>query len=362
MNIPMEYGSSFEIVKSEGDGTNLDDRPNVLYLRTAREALFYICQCEKRRIVFLPSLCCVSMIQPFIQAGMDVRYYKVLSDLRIDISDLHNKLEENAIVLVMHYYGIRAYSKQEISNIKNTKKNVIIIQDCTQHVFTYSLFDDVADYWIGSIRKWVSIADGAFLASRKHNLYNLQEVFNEDDGFVEKTFTAMKLKYTYLQNCDLNIKEIYRKKFAECMAQLKENITIHTMSDLSRKMFTDYVDCQNLRQQRAKNYLVLYTSLKSVFPQVVRYSIIQESPLCFNIVIKDRDDIQNKLASLCIYCQVLWPITKEAKNTCEFSKWFSEHMLAIPCDQRYKEEDMLYIAQKIRSVISEKIKDGDCLI
>ena len=346
-----EFGSNFEMVSSIGDGTSLVDNSDTVYLRTAREAIFYICQNNKLKTVLMPALCCASMVQPFIQSEIEVRYYKIKSDLTIDYLDLSQKIKDDSFIFVMHYYGIKSFDSARLQDIALSHNNIQIIQDCTQHVFTNDLYDNNADYWVGSIRKWVSIADGAFLASKKHKLANGFRIDYDDDGFVETTIQAMQLKQQYLSDGDENIKQLYREKFRNCMAHLKENIVVHPMSDVSRQLFYNTVDCIKVRDKRTDNYNVLYEQLKCDVPEILKYSSKYVGPLCFNIVVSNRNEAQQKLASKGVYCQVLWPLKKEAKDTCEFSNWYTEHMLAVPCDQRYGIEDMLIISNELRKVI-----------
>lgn len=349
--MPIEYGSNFEMVNSIGDATSLVDSSNTIYLRTAREAILYICKSNKLKTVLMPALCCASMVQPFLQSKIEVRYYKMKNDLTIDYVDLCKKLKDDSFVFVMHYYGVKTFDFNTLQDIVQSYSNIQIIQDCTQHIFTKSLYNDIADYWIGSIRKWVSIADGAFLSSKKHKLHHDFQFKENDEGFVETTVQAMQLKQQYLSDGDENIKKLYREKFGNCMTQLKGKIVVHSMSDISRRMFYNTVDCVKVRNVRTDNYNVLYEQLKCDIPEILEYSSKYVGALCLNIVVSNQNKVQQKLASKGIYCQVLWPLNKEAQDTCEFSKWYAEHMLAVPCDQRYGVEDMLIISDELRKVI-----------
>lgn len=251
-----EFGSNFELANSVGDGTLLIDDNNTVYLRTAREAIYYICKSNKLQTVLMPALCCASMVQPFIQSEIEVRYYKIKYDFTIDYVDLQKKLKDNAFIFVMNYYGIKSFDSMLLRDIAASHENIQIIQDCTQHIFTGCLYDDIADYWIGSIRKWVPIADGAFLASKKHKLKNYLRIAHDDDGFVENTFQAMQLKQQYLANGDENTKQLYREKFGNCMAQLKESIVLHSMSDISKELFSKTVNCANIGNRILFIYII----------------------------------------------------------------------------------------------------------
>ena len=65
--------------------------------------------------------------------------------------------------------------------------------------------------------------------------------------------------------------------------------------------------------------------------------------------VDDRPALQKKLALQHIYAPVLWPVsTKEILINSSIEYMF-DHLLAIPCDQRYDEVDM----EKIIKVITD---------
>ncbi len=48
-----------------------------------------------------------------------------------------------------------------------------------------------------------------------------------------------------------------------------------------------------------------------------------------------------------VYCPVIWPEPEAARGACAVSRYVTEHMLALPCDQRYTPEDMDFIADTL---------------
>ena len=63
--------------------------------------------------------------------------------------------------------------------------------------------------------------------------------------------------------------------------------------------------------------------------------------------------MQRALAEKGIYCPVIWPVPQQALGVCEVAEFTAEHMLGVPCDQRYTPEDMTYIGQKILEIVNE---------
>lgn len=69
------------------------------------------------------------------------------------------------------------------------------------------------------------------------------------------------------------------------------------------------------------------------------------------ILINKRDEVQKEFAKQGLYCQLLWPLSDEARQTCKVAAKMEREMLAIPIDQRYDFDDMEEIGHIIRSVI-----------
>lgn len=68
----------------------------------------------------------------------------------------------------------------------------------------------------------------------------------------------------------------------------------------------------------------------------------------------ERDEIKNKLAKQGIYCPVIWPLPRQAIGVCEVSEYTSKHMLAIPCDHRYRATDIEYICDILSGILEDE--------
>lgn len=360
MNRIKEIGSVFEYIKDDDIVRNqIKVDQYTAYLRCGRECLYWIGQEGVKKgitTVFVPALCCSSMIQPYIQLGLNVCYYNITSHFQIDFENLSTIFANNSILIVLHYYGIRSYKNFSLIKFLSSYKNIITIQDCTQHYFTNSLYDECVDFHIASLRKWVAVADGALLHSTKKEL----PVFNYTNSeFVEKYYEVMLLKEEFFRTENQTLKNKYRTLYAECINQLRSEIVINSMSPLSIEIFSK-MNIKDIKLCRQLNYNFLLSILRRNFPKLVSHCVEYESPFCLPIVVENRDIVQVEMARKGIYCQVLWPIIEESR-VYEFNVWFSNHMLAIPCDQRYSMSDMNYIATTLSNVVDSiyKLSNGD---
>jgi hypothetical protein len=346
-----EYGSHFEWenIIDTGNCKLLKSNSKNIYLRTGRECLLCIASkwgndCR----ILMPALCCPAMVQPFRQMKFDIRYYIVNENFAVDYNSIKSLLSNNCLVLLINYYGIKSYDAELIRDMISDFDNVGVIQDCTHHIFTESMYDSHADFQVGSIRKWLAIPDGAFLYSRDIELEN--QYSNSENLFTDTWMQAMLLKQSYLQTGNQLLKDYYLGLYSKGMENLKGTIEEFEMSEISKKMMA-LINIDNVKETRRENYIELYSYVSNYNSNIVRYCVVQEAPLCLPIVVNRRDDVQRELARIGIYTQVLWPIPDDAKGISPFADYFSKHMLALPCDQRYSVNDMKIIGESTVNII-----------
>ena len=350
-----EYGSNFEDTIVMGKQGMVGDTSDTFYLRTGREALFIVgLEAKKRNIkqVLFPALCCPSMVQPFIQLGFEICYYDIVDDLKVDQDSFERKLNNNQLILLMHYYGLRAFTSKAMEDSLKNRENIIVVQDLTQNLFSEILREPFADFYIASIRKWMSVPDGAVLVENAYHIQCVASIKENDGVFSAINYKAMKQKTEYLRTGNSQIKEEYRSLFANGVSILKKEVIPQSMSDIARQLLLN-INIDDIEQRRKDNFQTLRGCLSTLEPSIMQYAITKNVPLCLPIIVNNRSTIQSELASRGIYTQVLWPLPEDDSRKSMYAVWFAEHMLAVPCDQRYSKKDMTYIAAQMNDVISK---------
>lgn len=343
-----EYGSEFQL-----DTKALANRPRMtrfefekgqtLFFRAGRDALRYLAAKERNNcggVALLPALCCDSMSEPFVRVGYKVVFFAVNSDLRIDEADLACKAKANprSLLLYMSYFGISPIAPEAVSDLKKTM-SLTVVRDATHDFLGRRVdADSPDDFVLASLRKWTALPDGAFLYSRRHNLGD--EQLDSDTPFVELRRDAMAEKLRYLEETAGASKPHYMARLSKCNGILDEMDGPFAMSELSREIMqrTDWVTVADARK---RNATLLVSRLEGAGLRC--YCDAAIPPLYVPVVLNDRDSVQKRLSSIDIYCPVLWPLPEYAGEG-GFAAEFSNKMLAIPCDQRYCEADMEYIA------------------
>lgn len=340
-----EYGSEHPaIVLPDGYFNQLNTLGReVTYLRSGREALLLsaIAACDaKEKTILFPAYCCWSMSAPFEKAGWTVVYYKLNEDLTVDPVYLRSLLMtyKPQAVLTMNFYG-SASTDEAVRIVKDFDKRIKVIEDFSHCTFSIlSIFNDQVDIYVSSIRKSVGVCDGAVILSKEQ--MPLQYIQEELKDFADKRYEAQTDKMRYTWSKDQNSKRNFLGEIRECEGILNEFNAVRPISERAMKMLA-MVNGEEIAYARRENmkhlWMLLYGKVKMI-PGLER--CIDGAPFALPILVDNRDSFQKALAENGLYTPVLWPLCDNAKTICNNSNYISEHMLAIPIDQRYDWEDI----------------------
>lgn len=143
------------------------------FFNTGRSSIEYLYKSfdsskNYKKSVLVPNYICDSVTDAIKRAGFECEYFKINSDLSINLKDLKKKItSETSSVFICHYFGT-FLSNKEVKFLKEIQSNgVTIIEDLSHALYT-SNKEKIAfgDYIVASIRKWLPIPDGAVLASK----------------------------------------------------------------------------------------------------------------------------------------------------------------------------------------------------
>lgn len=342
-----EIGSIFPlsdeaIQKAESEQTPFTgDR---LYYSLCREALYDIALslAETNKRVLIPAYTCQTVITPFEEAGWQCEYYSIQKDLRIDVQSLLDAIEAyQPSLLVVHPYFGMDLNKEEVHALNNIReKGVYIVLDLTQCLFSIAE-KSFASFEVASYRKWMPIPDGGYLINLSDSV-QIAQPESENDEFTEKEIAAMYLRDQYFGNEQQRTKgiSIRLSKMADHLAE--SHITPHRMSKVAYNLLNSEDKEQN-QKKRFANYSYLFNNVidnQKVSKVCNSIKDVTTAPLYFTIYVQDRQSLQRLLAQDSIYAPVIWPVEDERVLINEDVKYIYNHILAIPCDQRYNIDDM----------------------
>ena len=342
---------SLEVPESDLGSLPFEHEPNVHYFSLCREAFAAIIMTlgKKRRKVLMPAYTCQTVITPFVEMGYDCRFFNVNTELRIDVASLRTIFKDfKPDVLVVHPYYGRDLNDNELAVLHELKtEKCVFINDLTQCIFSRQR-DCVFDYYVGSLRKWFPIPDGAVAFSAQHSQPFADIKALENCSFVEQALDAMFLRGLYWESGDVRVKDVSRRIDKQAVSQISVNVHPHSMSRYSYGVLSKY-DAKQSALKRLENYRYLAENLETETIKFLDSTEVSSAPLYFPVFSRCRDVIMKKLIEHRIYAPTLWPVkTDELLVSDEVRRIFNE-VLAIPCDQRYDNSDLDRVVEVLNS-------------
>ena len=282
--------------------------------------------------VTMPSWCCDSMVKPFIDAGIEVRFYPVFFNEGL-VQDYD--FDADAIFL-MDYFGYTGVAP-DLSSYKG-----IVIRDVTHSLFSASYSD--ADYYFGSLRKWCGVWTGGYAwTSDGHNIYEGERYID----YISLRKQAMHEKGQYIDGSRRNDKE-YLKIFSDA-EDLLESVCVAPAAERDIEL-AHHLNAEVIKMKRRANAEVLKDAFRDwlIFPDFFPTDTPMFVPV---LVLGDkRDALRQYLIKNEIYCPVHWPVSIYHRLN-EKEQFLYDNELSLVCDQRYTEEDMNRIVETINSFI-----------
>lgn len=315
---------------------------SISYYATGRDSLYVLLRNLPEKIIHLPDLICFSVYQACLQAGKDVRTYRIKPDLVQLESDIDEQ-EFNSCLLVMHYFGMA--NTELIRRAKSL--GIKVISDVTHMLFNRDQIQLIAvqsDYLVASLRKSGPFPDGGFLSSCHHPVPSPTAEIREEffalraAGLLSRGFSA---KYQF--NDDENF-QMLRK--AESLID-QSPAGDHACSYYTRELLYT-VSVEENADQINRNI----TALSNFLPGRCDTVLHRFSPSPYYVCLfKDKDErdaVRAQLASEHYFCPVHWDTSKMPLRSL-----LSPRILSIPCDSRYKEADMEDVARVITSCVKD---------
>lgn len=336
-----EIGSEFWCTPTTGTENSLFPEQTQWYLsgRCALRAI--IKELKTCRTVAMPSWCCVSMVKPFVDAGIKVRFYPVYWD-----GDLIQEPRHDCDALfLMDYFGY-ASAPLDIADYRG-----IVIRDVTHSIFAAEYTD--ADYYFGSLRKWVGVWTGGYAWTRDGHALPME--YADDLGYTALREKAMQQKNRYINGYpDAQGHRVTDKGYLKLFAAAEDCLDHVGIAPAAERdvRLAELMDVKAIKARRRSNAAVL----RAAFPEWLVFPEMMETdcPMFVPVLVPDgkRDALRSFLIKYEIYCPVHWPVSEyHVLSSRELELY--ENELSLVCDQRYDTEDMQRIAEMIKLFMQE---------
>ena len=282
--------------------------------------------------IFLPYYICETVdraIKKFFPNTKILKY-------KIDKSLYPNELDlnENDCVLIVNYFGLM---DQNIQKFIESYNNMNIIVDNTQAFFSNPVWKDKV-YNVYSCRKFIGVPDGGYLISKEklNNFFDDNTYSSEYSGHILKSI-EYGTNYSYLES----------KK--------NEDIITNTFGKMS--LFTNKIlknaDYEFIKEKRISNFNYLNEILRdyNLF-EFESFNDLKCIPYGYPFL--TNKDIHQSLVNDKIYIPFLWKEILNRKDLYVESS-LSSNMVLLPIDQRYDKNDMMYLAETVKSLVGKKV-------
>ena len=348
-----EIGSNFWLSPDDVIGSNVIPSPDVfncagsdyVWLSTCRSAIELVIRTIEQRnpnvkkVVCLPAFTCHTVLEPFVKAGYKIITLPLDEDLTSSTREILKIIEKTTvgIVLFHRYFGFDTLPGIDEVLPVLQKKNVIVIEDCTQSL--YSSFNRMAaDYFVGSIRKWCGVPDGGFAVCKDGAFTDKPMRSDIALERAKRVASEMKYRYLFLYAGD---KDTYLTRYRDAENLLDNQSQIYAIGELSKIVQRNLDICQ-MKIKRRRNYQTLLQVLKDIDGITPLFGRMENGdvPLYFPILCDDREKIQKLLVKNAVYAPIIWPKNEIFSRVSEKVEYVYEHLLCIPIDQRYDTDDM----------------------
>ena len=302
-------GGYFELELRSGERYHKD----ALCLNTARNCFEYILLARKYKKVYIPYYTCDVMLQPFHKHHVEYEFYSI--DFNLEPTEI-KQLQKDEAFLYTNYFGLKQNCVERLASIYHTQ----LIVDNSQAFFFFCL-DGIDTFY--SPRKFFGVPDGGYLYTN----CKLDNIFPQD-----KSYDRMK---HLLLRIDDGAEAGYAS-FKDNDSSL-DNMPIMEMSRLTKKILSG-INYDDAKKKRLGNFLVLHDSLKELNPLSFHLSA-NNIPMVYPFYCEDslmrKHLIENK-----VFVAQYWPNLLEWCKPEDVEYDLCLHILPLPIDQRYNEDDM----------------------
>ncbi len=328
-----EIGSEFWDVPLNPQTGYLFHNKNLRWFLSGRIALYAIIEdiLSSRRLenIYLPSWCCESMVLPFIENGVKVKFYPVYMKDKVFTVDFP---ENGDAILVMDYFGYNC-------DYKFSGFNGIVIHDITHSIPRGP--DTYGDYVFGSMRKWFGIATGGF-AVKQATDWQTTLPQKSDEIYIGLRNKAFEQKKNYISGSSDNRDYLQTFNRAEDYLDKLHDVFAADITDIN---IVNSIDFDFIAKKRKENAAYLIENLADlvVFKTVGQFDV----PLFVPILVNNRDQLRRSFIDNKIYCPVHWPKFRLLECDAKCVEIYDSEISLI-CDQRYSIQDMQTIIEIIK--------------
>ncbi len=321
----ISYGGYLPLELNPGKEKFAEYEKNTLKFNCVKAALAYLIDQISPKRVWIPYYYCPSTTEAVKKMGIELSFYHIDKDLLpFDLLD-----EMDSMVILVDYFGVR---NQQIKELAESFRKAVVVIDYAHAFYAEPVFrDDI--YNVYSAKKFFGVPDGAYIIGAQISAEQSEKGYSYPYAAYLLEAYEMGTNYAYSAKklADQSISENYGP-ISKLAVGLLKNI--------------DYAWAE---KQRKENYTFLHKKLGGINDlEVPETCAAYQYPL----LLKGRGrQLKKELVTNKIYVPDLWKGHDLINHGWEDELTLSDHTVFLPVDQRYREQDMEYIAEKVRTLL-----------
>lgn len=298
---------------------------SALALNSGRHCLEYLIRAKNIKKLYIPLFLCASVGELAKKCSCIVEYYDVNENF---MPYFYRNLKPQEWLYIVNYYG--QLSNADIIGLKEKHQRIII--DNAQAFYQYPVNGVDTLY---TCRKYFGVPDGGYLYT--------DTKLNDD---LEIDISYERMKYI-LGRYEMSAEMFYQDSVENNKVFAKE--PLKKMSKLTHNLLKQ-LDYSLIRVKREENFAVLYKALGKINYLRINFP---EAPFMYPLYLENGMKIKKELISRKIYIPTLWPDVFKIAKAEHRARDYTENILPLPCDQRYSQADMEYMADIIFKIINK---------
>ena len=296
---------------------------NAIRLNTGRNCLEYILRARRYKKVYVPYYTCEAVMEPINKLGIPYEYYHI--DIHFEIRDRFT-LKEGEALLYTNYFGLKQRYVEQLAEKVGTR----LIVDNTQAFYVKPLPGIDTFY---TCRKFFGVPDGAYLYCDK-----------ELEKEIEQDYSYERIVHL-VKRIDLSAEEGF-KDFRRVDDGL-DNQPIRKMSKLTQRMMMG-IDYEEAALRRRTNYKMLQEAIGK--ENNIELSLEDDAvPMVYPYLVPV-EGLREKLIENKIFVARYWPNVLDWAIKDDIDYLLAYQMQPLPIDQRYGNEEMEFIINKIQEL------------
>lgn len=340
------------------DAPKVSNTGDVTYYASGREPFLAVAEqvAPARKVVLMPYFTCSTVYQPFIENNWQIVFYRVGKDLRIDSAHVLALYEAHkpALAVFMEYSGTDL-SQEELQTVGKLKRSgCVTIVDRTQNIYSLTKAPEV-DFYCGSLRKWFCCPDGAYL--ERNGDIPLPPA--PPEGVCNDVYSTACAAMMFANGLLRERKIRQYRQIANFFLKLSaayvcgQPVRLRNMSDYSRAVYLRQRDKDSLYTgRRMDNFRYIYDRIAeftTVRPVCADIGNITSAPLYFHVYADDRTLLSRYLSEKGVITSINWMKPEMFDRLDADTEYIFQHILSLPCDQRYTLEDMKILCDALEA-------------